>query len=69
MVTHSLDKLILLPVPGSRTGQASFDRIRLSGAPLSRIMRKWDLAVPIPAAGEAAFEIPASGSFGDNGDW
>jgi len=27
--------LILLPVPGSRTGQASFDRIRLSGAPLS----------------------------------
>jgi len=35
MVTHSLDKLILLPAPGSRTGQASFDRIRLSGAPLS----------------------------------
>ncbi|HPL68025.1 MAG TPA: hypothetical protein PLG94_15945, partial [Smithellaceae bacterium] len=29
-------RLILLPAPGSRTGQASFDRIRLSGAPLSR---------------------------------
>lgn len=28
-------RLILLPAPGSRTGQASFDRIRLSGAPLS----------------------------------